>query len=115
YDDGTPRALDRAPAALRAAGLAAALGADDAGDVTTEPYRDLVRPPGRPRNEIEVARHAHALAHGVARLVGRGRFVVLLGGDCGIVLGGLLGLRWAGRERVGLVYVDAHDDFATPG
>jgi arginase len=42
------------------------------------------------------------------------RFVVLLGGDCSIVLGSLLGARAASDSRLGLVYVDGHADFATP-
>jgi arginase len=38
----------------------------------------------------------------------------VLGGDCSIVLGCLLGARRAARGPIGLVYVDAHADFATP-
>ena len=40
--------------------------------------------------------------------------MLLLGGDCSIVLGGLLGARRASNSRLGLVYVDGHADFATP-
>ena len=39
--------------------------------------------------------------------------MVVLGGDCSIVLGCLLGARRFGA-RIGLAYVDAHADFATP-
>jgi arginase len=39
-------------------------------------------------------------------------FIVLLGGDCTILLGSLVGLRERPRA-VGLVYIDAHADFAT--
>jgi arginase len=42
------------------------------------------------------------------------RFVVLLGGDCSIVLGALLGAKRSAGGPVGLAYVDAHADFATP-
>jgi arginase len=38
-----------------------------------------------------------------------GRFAVVLGGDCSIVLGSLLGAR-----KSAVVYVDAHADFETP-
>ncbi|MEW5916541.1 MAG: arginase family protein, partial [Gemmatimonadota bacterium] len=41
-----------------------------------------------------------------------GDFVLVLGGDCSVVLGCLLGA--AARGRVGLAYLDAHADFATP-
>ena len=40
-------------------------------------------------------------------------FLLLLGGDCSIVLGALLGLRRAGRAPAGLVYIDGHGDYAT--
>src|SRR5262249_60438508 len=43
----------------------------------------------------------------------RGEFVVLLGGDCSILLGALLGLWNARAAPAGLVYIDAHADFAT--
>jgi arginase len=112
YDDGTIRRLDLAPDALRAQGLAARLGAHDRGDVTPPPYRDFVRPPGKPRNEDLVARYSRDLASHVAS-ADEGPFLLVLGGDCSIVLGCLSGVRRK-RERVGLVYVDAHGDFATP-
>ena len=45
---------------------------------------------------------------------GDGRFAVVLGGDCSIVLGCLLGARQSARGSVGLAYFDAHADFGTP-
>lgn len=114
YDDGRPRRLDLAPGVLRRHGLVARVGARDRGDIFPGPYRDFVRPSDGVRNELELARHAHGLAAEVAAIVGSGDLAVVLGGDCSIVLGNLLGLRCAGHRRVGLVYVDAHADFATP-
>jgi arginase len=112
YDDGTPRHLDRAPGVLRALGLVSRLGARDAGDVVPPPYRDLVRPGLRPRNEPEMVAYSHALALAVSREVRPDRFVVVLGGDCSILLGCLLGARGGGP--LGLAYLDAHADFAVP-
>ncbi|HEX2166254.1 MAG TPA: arginase family protein, partial [Longimicrobiales bacterium] len=77
------------------------------------PYRDFERPPGRPRNEDEVAAYSHALAREVAA-ADRDDFLLVLGGDCSIVLGCLLGLRGRGDGRVALAYIDAHADFASP-
>lgn len=114
YDDGGIRRLDLAPGALREQGLVARLGAHDRGDVTAPAYRDLQRPAGRPRNESDVADYAHALASRVTAAASDEAFVLVLGGDCSIVLGGLLGVRASGRHNVGLVYIDAHADFATP-
>jgi arginase len=114
YDDGAIRRLYQAPAALRALDLAARLGAHDLGDVAPPPYEDFVRPPGAARNEAGVASYSRALAHRVAGALADGRFPVLLGGDCSIVLGALLGAREAAGADVGLAYVDGHADFATP-
>jgi arginase len=114
YEDGGIRRLDLAPQALRAHGLVARLGAEDLGDVVQpRRYQDLERPTGRPRNEEDVAAYSHALAERVAAASADEKFVLLLGGDCSIVLGALLGLRQTARGPVGLVYIDAHADFAS--
>ena len=114
YDEGGMRRLDLAPGVLRDKGITTRLGARDLGDVVPAPYRDFVRPPGRPRNEIDVAIYSRELAAKVRAGADDGSFVLVLGGDCSIVLGGLLGARRSGGVPVGLVYVDAHGDFATP-
>ena len=114
YDDGTARRLDLAPQALREQGLESRIAARDFGDVLPPPYRDFVRPSGRPRNEADVATYSRQIACRVAYARAKGAFPLLLGGDCSIVLGALLGAQQPARSRVGLVYVDAHADFATP-
>jgi|tagenome__1003787_1003787.scaffolds.fasta_scaffold20637499_1 arginase len=114
YDDGRVRRLDLTPRVLRERGVVARLAAADLGDVVPPArYSDLVRPPGRVRNQDDLADYARELAGRVASASRDGRFVLLLGGDCSILFGALLGLRQAGRPRVGLVYFDAHSDFAT--
>jgi arginase len=113
-DDGKPRRLDLTPGALRQQGVVARLAASDLGDVVPpRRYTDLERPSGRVRNQDDVAGYTRELAGRIASAARDGRFVLLLGGDCSILFGALLGLRQAGRERVGLVYFDAHSDFAT--
>ena len=114
YDSGEPRYLDRAPGVLRELGLVQRLGASDLGDVIPPPYRDYVRPPGRARNEAEVGAYCRTLGERVDEATGDGRFAVVLGGDCSIVLGSLLGARKSAQGSVGLVYIDAHADFGTP-
>jgi arginase len=91
----------------------ARLGASDLGDVMPPPYRDFARPPGRVRNEDAIATYSRALAERVARGIECSQPVLVLGGDCSIVFGCLLG---AGRRAgpIGLAYIDAHADFATP-
>lgn len=114
YDEGGVRRLDLAPAVLRDQGIETRLAARDLGDVVPPPYRDFVRPPGRPRNENDVAAYSRELAAKVRAGADDGSFVLVLGGDCSIVLGGLLGARRSGGLPVGLAYIDAHGDFATP-
>ncbi|MGH7460765.1 MAG: arginase family protein [Longimicrobiales bacterium] len=113
YDSGELRHIDQAPGVYRELGLVKKIGADDLGDVTPPPYQDFLRPPGRPRNEQGVAAYSRALADRVEHATAAGQFTLVLGGDCSIVLGSLLG---AGRAAgpIGLVYIDAHADFATP-
>ena len=114
YDSGEPRHLDRAPGVFRELGLVQRLGAGDLGDVIPPAYRDYVRPMGRARNETEVGAYCRTLGERVAEATGDGRFAVVLGGDCSIVLGSLLGARETAEGSMGLVYVDAHADFGTP-
>lgn len=114
YDSGEVRHVDRAPAVLRELRLIERIGALDLGDVVPPAYRDYVRPPGRARNEHEVAAYSASLSDRVATAANSGRFVLLLGGDCSIVLASLLGAQRAVGGAVGLAYVDAHADFATP-
>jgi arginase len=114
YENGEARALDQAPAVYRQLGLVERLAALDVGDLTPLPYRDFTRPAGRPRNEHEMVLYSEALADRVASAMQQGSFPLVLGGDCSIVLGTLLGLRRAGLSRAGLAYLDGHADFATP-
>jgi len=114
YDtSGEMRHLDRAPGVLRELGLVARLGASDFGDVLPPPYRDFTRPLGRARNEAGVQQYSYALADRVEAGSADGRFALVLGRDCSIILGSLLG---AGRQAggIGLAYIDGHADFATP-
>ena len=113
YDDGRVRHLDRAPGTLRELGVIERLRADDLGDLAPPPYRDFVRVPGRVRNERDLVTYNRALADRIAPAVTDGRFVMVLGGDCSIILGSLLAAtRHAGP--VGLAYIDGHADFASP-
>jgi arginase len=114
YENGEPRDVDEAPAVLRRAGLARRIDAAYAGEVIAPPYRDFTRRSEQVRNESEIIGYTRELADRIAASISREHFVLVLGGDCSIVLAGLLGLRRGGRRRVGLAYLDAHADFATP-
>src|SRR5215813_4840021 len=63
-------------------------------------------------NPRGIADYTPKLADAIGEVLGSGDFPVVLGGDCIIVLGGLLALRR--RGRYGLLYVDGHADFYQP-
>jgi arginase len=119
-ETGAPQEVNRAPETLRDMGLIERLDATDMGDVLPPPYEDFERPLGRARNEAGVATFSRSLADPVAAMIDDDRFLVVIGGDCSIVLGCLLGAGRARRGtgsdpgRIGLVYVDGHADFASP-
>ena len=112
YDDGTERRIDLT--LLREQGLVARLEAQDLGDVMPpRRYQDVVKPVGRGRNEDDVAAFSRELAKRVAAASQAGHFILLLGGDCSILLGALLGLGTVREGPLGVVYIDGHADFAT--
>ncbi|MFH8634472.1 arginase family protein [Streptomyces lydicus] len=101
--------------ALREQGLLRRLGALEGG-VVVPPRYDL----GEWRegedgdfNAAALAGYTRKLAGRVERHVRDGDFPVVLGGDCSILLGAVLGLRRLGRY--GVAYVDGHGDFRHPG
>lgn len=99
-----------APAALRAARIAAAVGATaDLGDVT-----GLLRPAERDPATGVIAYRAVvgasiALRDAVAAVLAEGRRPLVLGGDCTLLPGALAGCRLAGIAP-GLWMVDGHPD-----
>jgi arginase len=107
---------ERAPAALREAGLAAALeerGVEvrDLGDSPVWRWRpDRERP--RAQNLDAVVQIARDTAARVEAALGDGPLLVL-GGDCSIELGTLAG-HLAREESIALVYLDLHPDLNTP-
>ncbi len=121
-ETGKPQEVSRAPEVLRDLGLIERLDATDLGDVLPPPYVDFERAPGTARNEAGVATYSRAIADRVAAGIADDRFLVVIGGDCSIVLGCLLGASSAGPgrgskstpRRIGLAYVDGHADFASP-
>ena len=102
----------RMPDVLRWNGLRARLGARDAGRVEAPRYCTEVHPEGI-RNAEAIAAYSRKLADTVETIVLREELAVVLGGDCSILLGDLLGAR-RHVERLGLVFLDGHSDFFTP-
>ncbi|AZP21612.1 arginase family protein [Streptomyces aquilus] len=107
-----PTGVEELPRALLDAGLADGLGAVSAGRVEPGPYDPERDPESGVLNPARIAEHAVRLADAVGRVLDDGRFPVVLGGDCSILLGNLLALRRRGRH--GLLFLDGHTDFYQP-
>ena len=104
---------DRAPAALRAAGLAgrlraAGLEVTDVGDVAGAVFRPDPDHPGA-RNVAAVAQVAREVADAVAAALSGGSRPLVVGGDCTITLGVIAGVRRV-HPRAGLAYLDGDAD-----
>ena len=100
--------------ALRDNGLLARLDAEDAGCVTPPRYdRGGWRPGDGVFNAPAIAAYSRRLAGRLANILDAGRFAVVLGGDCSILLGSALELNR--RGRYGLAFLDGHSDFRHPG
>jgi arginase len=100
------------PDVLRWNGLRTRVGARDAGRVEAPPYGTEVHSSGI-RNAEAIAAYAREQADVVESILIRDELAVVLGGDCSILLGNLLGARRS-VDRLGLVFLDGHSDFATP-
>jgi arginase len=96
--------------ALRDTGLLGRLGAVDEGYVVPPRYDISDWSPGDGVFNAEaMAEYTVRLADRVERIVDRGDFALVLGGDCSIMLGA--GLALNRRDRHGLVYFDGSADF----
>ncbi len=108
---------ERAPAALRAAGLAARLEAAgyevvDHGDTPTYLYQPDEEHP-RARNTDAVVQAMSALRAKAELAVKSGALLLILGGDCAITPGTVAGVRRYYRE-VGVFWMDRDADLNTP-
>jgi arginase len=98
--------------ALRGQGIVERLGAYDAGGLIPPPYSEEWD--GKTvRNASAIARFSRDLAGRVEELLEKGRFPLVMGGDCSILLANMLALRK--RGRFGLAFLDGHLDFRHPG
>jgi arginase len=117
---GTVDGVARAPAVLREHGLSAALasrpGFTDAGDLALPAPQSRHGPSGLLAEDALITMTGRVCG-AVRAARGRGRFPLLLGGDCPVMLGALAALQHE-QDRPGLLFVDGHEDawppFASP-
>lgn len=107
-----PSGVQDLPPALLDAGLAAHPRVVRSGRVEAPAYDPRRDPDTGIRNAAAIARYSVRLADTVGGVLDAGRFPVVLGGDCSILLGNLLALRRRGRH--GLLFLDGHTDFYQP-
>lgn len=82
--------------------------------LTIEPpsYQWVPDPESGVNNTEAIIRYARQLAHAVASKVSQHGFPVVIGGDCSILIGTMLGLKKVGTY--GLFFLDGHTDFMGP-
>jgi arginase len=101
-------------AALKGAGAVEALGASavDAGDV---PCPQILEDAG-PADMKNFAAFVEGTSHVTQRFAQEDdQMVVALGGECSLVVGEIAGLKRAMRGTPGMLWMDTHGDFNTPG
>lgn len=103
----------RLPEALRAADLVARLNALEAGRVAPPPYSPEIDAKTGIRNSDAIRSFSIRLAREVKPVIESGRFPLVLGGDCSILIGNMLALKHLGRY--GLFFIDGQVDFRYPG
>lgn len=101
------------PEALKKAGLMDRLNATFAGRVQPLMHYDPTRDPiTHLLNGTSIALFSKDLSKIVNIEIEKNNFPIVLGGDCSILIGVLLGLRRIGRY--GLFFIDGHSDFYQP-
>ena len=108
---------ERAPAALRAAGLLerladAGLDVHDDGDGPVVPWRPDRQHP-HAQNAALVTQAAERVRDRVELELAEGRVALVLGGDCTTGLGTVAGVRRALGDRLAVAYLDLHADLNT--
>jgi arginase len=107
-----PSGVETLPVALKSAGLLRRLNAGYAGRIEPPPFSFERDPQTLIRNGASIRPYSRQLADALTPLVQASNFPVVLGGDCSILIGAMLGLRRIGRY--GLFFIDAHADFYQP-
>jgi arginase len=116
------RGVDMGPSAIRIAGLAARLTelghkVVDEGDVAIKNMEALKVGDVRARYLGEITRASRLVCTKVERIVSKGHFPLVVGGDHSISVGTVSAIAAASRRegnKVGLLWVDAHGDINTP-
>lgn len=102
----------KAPDVLQSLGIGERLRAESSRAVPAPPYSPEVDATTGVRNASALRRYSEMLADAVGEELIAGRFPVVIGGDCSVLLGPALALRR--RGWYGLIFFDDHTDFKLP-
>jgi arginase len=116
------RGVDMGPSAIRIAGVADRLRelghkVVDDGNIVIKNMEELKVGNERARYLAEIARASALLGRKVERIMDRGHFPLVLGGDHSIAVGTVSGIAaFCQRQgkKLGLLWIDAHGDINTP-
>jgi arginase len=116
------RGVDMGPSAIRIAGLHARLAAlgyevKDLGNIPVEQPESAPAGHEKARYLPQIAAACRKLAAATEKACSRGMAPVVLGGDHSTAIGTVAGVSKAYRarkERIGLIWIDAHADMNTP-
>lgn len=116
------RGVDMGPSALRIARLHERLTSlgyrvDDLGNVAVDQPESLPSGPANARFLPQIVHTCERLADMVEKAADRGHVPLVLGGDHSIAAGTIAGMSRhfaKSRERVGVIWIDAHADMNTP-
>lgn len=97
--------------ALRESGVLEGVDLKEAGVVVPPRYEAAWMPGQGDRNASKIASYSRRLADRIGGLIDES-FVVVLGGDCSVLIGAALALKR--RGRYGLAFLDGHSDFRHP-
>lgn len=104
--------VENLPDALKGAGLLEMLDAEHAGRVESLSYNPARDKETLLLNPQAIREFSSRLASAVTAVMQRNQLLVVLGGDCSILIGNLLALRRLGTY--GLFFIDGHADFYQP-
>lgn len=102
-----------APAVLLSEGLSESVGATAIEWLPRPVYRFDAEGDTRIRNGHAIREYSMEMASLVSLRLSDGKLPIVVGGDCSILLGCLVGAKSSGR--IGLLHVDGHSDFFHPG
>lgn len=116
------RGVDMGPSAMRIAGIVHRLQelghqVNDLGTVDVAAMEEASIGNRRAKYEAEIVNCCERLAEKVASTVREGRLPLVVGGDHSIAVGTISGISQVHRERrekIGLIWFDAHADMNTP-